>query len=366
MAPPDVEPPLPWKPVEALGVFMALLAEVETATPASSQFYDRLCEAACRLAHLRRAVIFAWDGGAQRVRAVGSRGVPLAAFADVPVSAVTVPIARAALEGDHVVEAHERFEDHIPAGLVAALSPRNLVCTPMSAGGLWFGVLVAERDEDGPLTEPERHTLWTLGKVAGLAASARIATRQQERAGRLAERVALARDLHESVIQRLFAVGMVLGAEAPLSEEDRARAAAEVSGATQELRAALGRPPDAPGARPDPALANLLARAGARRDPGAQVPTALEPLAAHVLGEALRNARKHAADGRVDVTLCREEGALVLAVFNDGASDAVPRRGLGLHLAALEAEQRGARVEFGPEPPDGWRVRLVMSTEDPA
>ena len=42
----------------------------------------------------------------------------------------------------------------------------------MSAGGLWFGALIGEREADGLLSDAERHTLWTLGKVAGLAASA--------------------------------------------------------------------------------------------------------------------------------------------------------------------------------------------------
>src|SRR5436190_19344561 len=109
---------LPWQPVEALGVFMDLLSEVESATPSSSSFYDRLCEATCRLAHLRRAVIFLWDDARREVRAVGSRDVPLEVFSETNVSTLNVPIAREALAGDRVVEAHERFEEHMPAELV--------------------------------------------------------------------------------------------------------------------------------------------------------------------------------------------------------------------------------------------------------
>jgi hypothetical protein len=36
---------------------------------------------------------------------------------------------------------------------------------------------------------------------------------------------------------------------------------------------------------------------------------------------------------------------------------------MGLRLAAVEALQRGALVEFGPEGSD-WRVRLVVPVED--
>src|SRR5207302_3138713 len=101
-------PHLPWEPTQALGVFVGLLSEVESATPSSAEFYDRLCEATCRLAHLRRAVIFLWDDARREVRAVGSRDVPLSVFSRTNVSTGNVPIARAALAGDCVVEAHQR------------------------------------------------------------------------------------------------------------------------------------------------------------------------------------------------------------------------------------------------------------------
>jgi signal transduction histidine kinase len=221
-------PQLPWEPTEALGVFVALLSEVETAAPSSAEFYDRVCLATSRLAHLKRAVIFLWDDARREVRAVGSRGVPIDAFSGLYVSTENVPIARDALAGDCVVEARERLEEQIPAELVRALQLRNLVCTPISAGGRWFGALVAEREEDRPLQEAERQTLWTLGKVAALAASARIATRQQERAQRLTERIDLAREVHESVVQRLFGVRMMLGAGAA-STRSRKRSTSCVS-----------------------------------------------------------------------------------------------------------------------------------------
>ena len=58
--------------------------------------------------------------------------------------------------------------------------------------------------------------MWTLGKTAALVATARIATRQQERTRRLGERIELAREIHERVMQRLFGVSLVLSAEKPL------------------------------------------------------------------------------------------------------------------------------------------------------
>ncbi len=60
------------------------------------------------------------------------------------------------------------------------------------------------------LTDGERHLLWTLGKTAALVATARNSTCQQERNRRLGERLELARDIHERVMQRLFGVALAL------------------------------------------------------------------------------------------------------------------------------------------------------------
>ena len=365
---------LPWEPTEALGLFVELLSRVESAGPTSAEFYDQVCEATCRLAHLRRAVIFLWDDASREVRAVGSRAVPLDTFSGSYVSTENVPIARVALSEDRVVEIHERFEDHIPPEFAAALRPRNLVCTPMSAGGRWFGVLMAERERDGRLDEAERQTLWMLGKVAALAASARAATRQQERARRLSERIDLAREVHEHVVQRLFGVGMALGSDGELASQDRERCLEEVREAVRELQVVVQRPL---GRRPQTAgrtLADTLSRLTTEHpdlglrvqwEPGVAVPIRFEGLAQNVLVEAVRNARKHAQPTGIDVALALDRDALVLQIVNDGVHSSAGPSGMGLRLAALEALHHGALVEFGPERSGRWRVRLMMPVDAP-
>jgi signal transduction histidine kinase len=242
----------------------------------------------------------------------------------------------------------------------------------MSAGGRWFGVLMGERAQDGPLGDTDRQTLWTLGKVGALAASVRNATRQEEQARRLTERIDLAREVHESVIQRLFSVGMVLGAAGALSDEDRVRCSEEVAEATRELRVAMQRPL----ARTAEPIARTLADALARLtdehpdlglrvqwQTGAEVPERFDGLAQNVLVEAVRNARKHAQPSAIDIAVAEDQDALVLQIVNDGTRPALGNSGMGLRLAALEALNHGALVEFGPEPSGRWRVRLMMPVE---
>ena len=108
----------------------------------------------------------------------------------------------------------------------------------MSAAGRAYGVICADRGGGRfELTDGERHLLWTLGKTAALVATARIATRQQERSQRLAERLGLAREIHERVLQRLFGVSLALGAEQPLDAAERERCRSELQEAIGDLRA---------------------------------------------------------------------------------------------------------------------------------
>ena len=65
----------------------------------------------------------------------------------------------------------------------------------------------------------------------------------------------------------------------------------------------------------------------------------------------------------VRVHVGRIDGAFLLEVRNDGAVPGTRGAGMGLRLAAVEALQRGALVEFGPEGGD-WRLRLVVPLED--
>ena len=244
----------------------------------------------------------------------------------------------------------------------------------MSAGGRWLGVLFADRGGGRfTLTEQERHALWTLGKTAALAASARIATTQQERARVLSERIDFSREVHERVMQRLFGVSLVIGSRHELSDEERRRCAEEIQAALGDLRDTLSRPLAPSSRATGTTLRGELERLGRHYkqldlevawELDVPLPDEIEPLAQSILAEALRNADKHASPSAVRVDVGRVDGAFFLEVRNDGREgrSGEPRRGagMGLRLAAFEALQRGGVVEFGPEGGDQWRVRLVV------
>ena len=360
--------------IEALELFVEVLSQSEPGATGDG-FYGRLCEAVCRLARMRRALIFRYDTADRRVRAVGAHGMELDPFAGAYVTVESAPIAAQALREDRVVEVVGDLGGQVPDDYAALVSePARLVCAPMVAANRAIGVILADRVMSAPpLEDADRNLLWTLGKAAALASVARIVSTQFEKASQLEQRIDLAREIHEGVIQRLFGVSMALDGEGELPAAARERCASETQAALTDLRAALQRPL---ARRPratrttlaaevqrlslaHPRLGLILDEGGAR-----DVPPGLEPLAQSVLLEAVRNAGKHAHPTRVGVRLGRANGAFWMEIVNDGVVSARRQAGMGLRLAALEALQSMGVVEFGEREPGIWQVRLVVPYDE--
>jgi signal transduction histidine kinase len=367
--------------VEPLEAMVELLSGLDAEGGDSRAFYDRLCEAMCRLTSMRRAGLVLYQETRRLVVPAGSHGFEQQLVEDVHGTLEETPIAQVALAEDRVVEASGDLARQVPARYADLPGITTITCTPVSAGGRWLGVIFADRGgEPFELTDRERHTMWTLGKTAALAASARIAATQHERARLLSERVDLAREVHERVMQRLFGVSLVLGSESELSVDERRRCADEIQAAVADLRHALARPVAPPAPDTGATLRQELDRLGSSYgdpplevewDSGFEVPAELEQLSQAVLAEALRNAHKHARPTNLRVRVGSQDGTFVLEVHNDGVGPRGERgrgAGMGLRLAALDALQRGGVVDFGPTGDDrrDWRVRLVVPLGEPS
>ena len=363
-------PPSLFAGVEPLEVFVELLSELDS-DDSPTEFYDRICEAICRLTTMRRAAIFMADATRRRVRVVGSYGTSFSELATLEPSPslISAPIAQRALAEDQVVVVSEGIEDQLPPEYASLFGITTLVCTPLSAAGRAYGVICADRGGGRfELSDGERHLLWTLGKTAALVATARNATRQQERNRRLGERLELAREIHERVMQRLFGVSLALTAERSFDDDERERCRVEMQEALSDLRSALERPlapvPSETGTTLAAELTRIASAPGHRVEidwpSNVTVPPDIEPLAQSVLAEALRNIAKHAAPLQVEVRVASDDDTFTLEVRNDGVGPGARGAGMGLRLAGFEALQHGGVVEFGAPETGRWRVRLVV------
>jgi signal transduction histidine kinase len=361
--------------IEVLEVMSDLLSLVGEGSPPDA-FFSRLCEAICRLASMKRAVLVHYDSARRRVRAVGAHGIELEPFADLFVTVDSVPVARRALAEDRVLEVHGAEDFKVPQPVRELLEGVRIVCTPMAAAGRYVGVVLSEREPGLPdLDDDERHLLWTLGKAIAMASVAREVTTYDAQSRQLQQRIDLAREIHEGVVQRLFGISLALSREELLDADSQRRCAAEVQTALADLRTALSRPLGHVSRPTSVTFAEELERVRAlypdleiELEGSAQdVPGELEALAQSVLVEALRNAHKHAQASRVQVSVRNDGATLAVGVRNDGAparsAQPSPRErgaGVGLRLATLEALQHDGMLEYGECAPGAWQVRLVV------
>ncbi|MGH2863966.1 MAG: GAF domain-containing sensor histidine kinase, partial [Solirubrobacteraceae bacterium] len=319
--------PLDAGPIEVLEVMSDLLSGVGEGSPPDA-FFSSLCEAICRLASMKRAILVRYDSARRRVRAVGAHGIELEPFAELFVTIDSVPVARRSLMEDRVLEVVGAEDFKVPPEVRELLEGVRIVCTPMAAAGRYVGVVLAEREPGAPeMDDDERQLLWTLGKAIAMASVAREVTAYDEQSRQLQQRIDLAREIHEGVVQRLFGISLVLSREESLDAGSQRRCAAEVQLALADLRSALTRPLGHSSRPTSVTFAEELQRLRALHPDleivldgrAEQVPQSLEALAQSVLVEALRNAAKHADASTVEVTLRSADGAFVLAVRNDGA-----------------------------------------------
>jgi signal transduction histidine kinase len=216
--------------------------------------------------------------------------------------------------------------------------------------------------------------------VVGLAAAAGIAienARLHAKVHELAlleDRERIGRDLHDTVIQRLFATGMSLQGTARLVRGDPDEALARIEGAVDDLdvtvkhiRTAIF---DLERTRPTSEGLRSRALSIAREAAGSigfeprvllegPLDTAVDDsLATEVLAtlrEALSNVARHANAARVDVTVAAEDGRVRLAVADDGVgppADHAPR-GNGLANMVSRAERLGGTCRLEANPSGG-------------
>jgi signal transduction histidine kinase len=254
---------------------------------------------------------------------------------------------------------------------------------PVRALGRVFGniYLTDKRDADA-FSEDDEAALVVLATQAGVAIeNARLyedAERAQEELRRLElleERERIAKELHDGVVQSLFAVGMGLQGAAALSHDPEIagrleNAVEDIDRAISDLRNYIFglRPGILADRQLDEAIHDLCRdfeeRSGVVTvaDVDAAVAAELASRANDViqlLREALSNVGRHAAATTCRVTLRRlPDGALVLEIDDDGQGfdHTAPRAGMGLANLEARVSSMGGDFEAASVIGDGTTV----------
>ncbi|MEH0820441.1 MULTISPECIES: sensor histidine kinase [unclassified Micromonospora] len=321
-----------------------------------------------------------------------------------PLIALGLMLAGAALASGTVHGGDEGYLDDVfrlqflavdaALGVVAATRPRRV---SLPAAAVVLLVQVGAGFLNLGSDPVARATLSVLAVVAAWTVGDSIRTRRRHAEALrshaaaeavTAERLRIARELHDMVAHSIGVIAIQAGVGARVidTQPAQARAALATIEATSRdtlagLRRTLGalRRPDAEPASLDPTpglddLDRLVAAAGdagvqvdlRRRGRPVEVPADLGLAAFRIVQEALTNVVRHAGTDRCRVTVEHGPGEVMVDVVDDGRGGPVAGDGHGIVGMRERVALLGGRFRAGPRPEGGFRVtaRLPVPEAD--
>jgi signal transduction histidine kinase len=266
------------------------------------------------------------------------------------------------------------------------------VLFPLGAPGSRRGVLTIGRRHGGePFPHAEAAFAASFAAQAGVALELAASRAEAERLSVYEDRDRIARDLHDLVIQRLYATGMSLQGTMPMISrpevaERVSRAVDDMDQTIKEIRGAIfalqsrntGRTSD-----PRTDIVHLVEEMTATLGftPSLRLGAGLRTLHSEelteqvlaVLREALSNMARHAGASRADVTVdVGQDGVLSVLVADDGIGVPPEGRRSGLRNLADRAVKLGGELRLGPVEPGAsrpgtrleWRVPAASAPEE--
>lgn len=298
------------------------------------------------------------------------------------------PVAELLLNGEPVFVEDSSMDVRMTTHLATRFGPSMML--PLKSNNRVIGTLALPRERGAKLfTDVERTLATQFAAQAALALLLVDVQRDRERLAVYEDRDRIARDLHDLVIQRLFATGLMLqGAQrrsvVPQVREGIGKAVDELDATIQEVRTAIFALQQTPADAPAGLRTRVLREIGTAAvplgfQPSVRFTGAVDALVGELtvknliaaLREVLSNAFRHAGATRIDVAI---DATVTLPGTGDGNSDGttgvrltvtddgvgIPEEGRrsGLRNLARRAEALGGSSSYGPGP-DGVGTTVV-------
>lgn len=255
----------------------------------------------------------------------------------------------------------------------------NFLGVPVTAGDSIYGNLYLT-EKDGGFTEDDRTLVEALSHVAGAAIQT---ARLQERLKRVAvveDRQRIARDLHDSVIQDLFAVGLRL--QELTRRIDDSDTAQMVDDAVDRLDTSVNslrryifelKDPSHPKLTLDERLQDLVSRMGSAYPSTVRLsiewigPTTADDEIVMLVQEGLSNSLRHGEAETVEVTIDDDTHNVIIRVEDDGIGfdqAAIPD-GMGLANMRSRVERLGGVMAIESEVGEGTTLQVWLPVKQP-
>ncbi|GIU92006.1 MAG: hypothetical protein KatS3mg011_0912 [Acidimicrobiia bacterium] len=247
---------------------------------------------------------------------------------------------------------------------------------PVRVGNSVYGNLYL-CDKEGGFTEEDETQVLALAAIAGAAISNAKLNERLRRLALVEDRERIARDIHDGVIQDLFALG--LGLQALAATLDEPEAVAKLDQAVDRLDEVIAtlrnlifdlRSLDSTRAEPRGAFRRMAERLAAGRDVDLQLsigelgelpPDVLDD-ALLIAREALSNALRHGRPDTVTLQVDRRDSILTLRIEDDGAGfdPSTAPRGMGLANMEERAARTGGELRVESSPGAGTRLLALL------
>jgi signal transduction histidine kinase len=256
---------------------------------------------------------------------------------------------------------------------------KSMACIPLTARGRVVGVMSAASRNERHFEERELNLLIAIGTWAGLTIENARLHRQARRVAILEERERIGMDLHDGIIQTIYAVGLALDYARVAIDENPRESHQKIDQALEGLNKAIRdirayildlRPRQYIGDNLKESLKrlveeyriNTLAEATlvAPDDGLVGLPVSHATALFHICQEALANAAKHSQARRTDVQLWATRERVLLEVSDDGQGFDLRKMsvtlGHGLSNMHIRARKVGGDVEITAAPGEGTIV----------
>jgi signal transduction histidine kinase len=261
--------------------------------------------------------------------------------------------------------------------LRSALTSTDLMALPLKGEGASRGAFVVGRVNHQPFTADDLEMAEGFTRQATLALELADARAARHHLGLLEDRGRIARDLHDHVVQKLFAAGLTIQGTATMakSPEVRARLTGTIDMLDDSIRSirtsifalqGQGAPLASVRSRVGVVLAELgpvLGFTPILQFEGPLDTVVDEALAAEVeavLRESLTNVGKHAHATQALVDLGADGRLLRLTVSDDGVGLGAATRRSGLDNLRRRAERLGGYLELGRSIENGLLLRWTV------
>jgi two-component system, NarL family, sensor histidine kinase DevS len=308
----------------------------------------------------------------------GEGAVGQASAAGMP-QLIDLSALRRSAPGNGYMLAHSLYES----------GPNQVACFPLNGRSGVFGVLCVASSHSQPLDDLEMQFLSSISFWIGAAIENTRLKVQQRRLAVLEERERIGMDLHDGIIQDIYAVGLTLEHARLLLDEDTGASRQRIEQAVSDLNSTIRdirayildlRPRKLHEENLMDGLrrlvaefrANTLVEVSLQGPPGDRLLLPEGPASAlfHICQEALANVAKHAHSRHLSVAVWTTPNRALLEISDDGrgfdAGQAPQTIGHGLANMQTRAANAGGEVEITSEAGVGTTVLVWVPIPDDA